>query len=129
MLIKIMLLLRRKPGMTFEQFKAHYETTHVQLAHQYVGHLITKYTRNYAVNYEGESLEGQNPGFAASPYDCITEVHLRDQAAWTEFQRIAADPAVQKILGADEERFLDRPSLRIFQVSEVHSPPEALSGA
>ncbi|WP_323809663.1 EthD domain-containing protein [Sphingobium baderi] len=39
-MIKIIWLLKRKPGMSKEAFREHYENSHVVLAHKYVGHLL-----------------------------------------------------------------------------------------
>src|SRR3546814_14773322 len=48
-MIKMLWLLKRKPGMSKEAFREHYENSHVVLAHKYVGHLLEGYHRNYPV--------------------------------------------------------------------------------
>ena len=37
---QIVMLLKRKPGMTREEFKAHYESGHAQMALRYQVHLM-----------------------------------------------------------------------------------------
>lgn len=118
--MKIMILLKRKPGMTMEAFRAHYESSHVVLAYKYLGHLMVDYRRNYAlpVDAAGQSADTANPAVTDSPFDCITELWLHDRDAWLEMQRIISDPVIGKIYMEDEEKFLDRPSLRIFPCEE-----------
>lgn len=123
--MKIMVLLKRKPGMTMEAFRAHYEGSHVVLAYKYLGHLMADYRRNYALPVDpgAQSSDTANPGVADSPFDCITELWLHDHNAWLEMQRIISDPVTGKIFMDDEEHFLDRPSLRIFACEEETAVP------
>lgn len=59
------------------------------------------------------------------PYDAITEIWLKDQDAWLEMQRITAHPVIGKIFMDDEEKFLDRPALKIFPCEEETRFPDA----
>ena len=38
--MKVMLILKRKAGMTAKEFQDYYESSHVVLAHKYLGHLF-----------------------------------------------------------------------------------------
>jgi hypothetical protein len=119
-MIAIILLLKRKPGMSREQFRHHYETSHVALAKEYVGHLFVDYVRHYV--HGTNVLAEDEVGWAAqtdSGYDAITKIVFRDQGTLDEFWRICTDPEVNAILKADEERFLDRPAMRISVCEEV----------
>jgi hypothetical protein len=121
--MKVMLLLKRKAGMSARQFRDYYETSHVALAHRHLGHLFLDYRRNYAQPVGDQLGEAPNPGMADSPYDAITEIWLKDDAAWAEMQRITADPVIGRIFMEDEENFLDRPALRIFPCVEERQAP------
>jgi hypothetical protein len=100
----VMILLKRKPGLSFEQFREHYETSHAKLGEKYFGHLFASYRRNYIP--QGTRF---GDGAAIEPaYDCVTELVFRDPEGYQELRRIASDPEVRKVLLADEERFLDR---------------------
>lgn len=123
--MKVMLLLKRKAGLTPQQFRDYYETSHVALAHKYLGHLFQDYRRNYAQPIGEQLGEAPNPAVSDSPYDAITEIWLKDAAAWDEMQRITADPVIGKIFMDDEENFLDRPALRIFPCVEETRVPTA----
>lgn len=124
--VKCVILLKRRPDLTPQEFRARYEAGHVQLAHKYLGHLFSDYRRNYAIPYAEHLGDDPNPGFADSPYDCVTEIWLPDQSAWNEMQRITADPVIGRIFQEDEETFMDRDALKIFVAEEVMSPREAL---
>ena len=119
--MKVMLLLKRKAGMSAAEFQEYYERSHVALAHKYLGHLFADYRRNYMLPVEGGQGESQNPGLANPDYDAVTEIWMKDEAAWAEMQRIMADPEIGRIFMEDEEHFLDRPALRIFPCFEVKS--------
>jgi hypothetical protein len=119
-MITLVLLLKRKRGMSKEQFRHHYETSHVALAKKYFGHLFLDYRRHYVESGlvdDGASLTDTSD----AEYDAVTTVVLQDKAAVDEFLRIAALPDLYPILKADEERFLDRPAMRMMFCEEVRT--------
>jgi hypothetical protein len=63
-MMKVAWLLRRKPGITHEPFRDHYESSHAMLGQGYFGHLITSYTRNY-------NPPTSEPGPDATPFDRV----------------------------------------------------------
>jgi hypothetical protein len=119
-----MWLLRRKQGISFEQFRDHYENSHAVLGQQYLGHLLLAYRRNYIL---------PAPGIAGSPllervftskawdYDCITEWELADEAALEGVFSLLANPAIGKLFHDDEEHFLDRGSVRLIRCDQRES--------
>lgn len=101
----VYILLKRKPGLTFEQFRDHYENSHAVLGVKYFGHLFRSYKRNYIPT----GLRFTNRDQAVeNAYDCITELVFKDAGGHDELRRIASDPEVRRTLIEDEERFLDR---------------------
>jgi hypothetical protein len=130
-MFKIAWLLRRKPGITFEQFRDHYENSHAVLGQRYFGHLIQSYTRNY--NLRPEPAAGTASGIdrviAAKPwdYDCITEWEMRDEAALNEVFALLFDPEIGKIFHDDEEHFLDRDSVRLVRCDVRRTEPAAVA--
>ncbi len=119
--MKVMLILKRKQGMSAQAFQDYYEESHVALAHKYLGHLFLDYRRNYTLPVEDKQGDNPNPGVTDPGFDAITEIWLKDEAAWDEMQRIISDPEIGRIFMEDEENFLDRPALRIFPCFEVKS--------
>lgn len=125
--MKVIVTIQRKPGMTPAAFRDHYERSHVALAHKYLGHLFTDYRRNYVVH--GENEGAPSPSNADATCDVVTEIWLRDAAAWTEFREILADPEIGAIFREDETHFMLQSQLTVFPVEEVRSPAQALGGA
>lgn len=112
-------LLRRKPGITFEQFRDHYETSHAELGKTYLGHLLLGYRRHYnqprVPGPDGASALDRVFAAKAWDYDVITEWDLPDEAALEQVFAILADPVIGRIFHDDEEHFLDRGSVRLIQ--------------
>ena len=109
-MIKSMTLIKRKPGLSREEFVKHYEEVHALLA---LKHFPTfkRYVRNYIIAL---------PGTEELDFDCITEI-------W--FENIEGAMAVTEALGDykteigrifldDEEKFMDRGSGVSFFVDE-----------
>jgi hypothetical protein len=108
-MFKVLWLLKRKPGISFEQFRDHYENTHSVLGQKYFGHLMVSYRRNYDRAKEA-GFGGVSP--LSSDYDCVAEWVLHDEAAYGEFLAIMADPAISKVFKDDELNFLDSAETR-----------------
>lgn len=123
-MIKIIYFLKRKNGITHEQFREHYESSHVVLAKKYVGHLMKDYIRNYptfALLNPSNIPEGTDPVPYDIGYDCITEMHVENQAAVDEMTRIFNEPDINPILVEDELRFLDRDQTVMIMVEVVNN--------
>jgi hypothetical protein len=114
--IRIQWLLRRKPGISFEQFREHYENSHAVLGEKYFGHLMLAYRRNYVLPAESVGSPIMQRVLTAKgwDYDCIAEWELRDEAAFDQVFAMLSDPAIGKIFHDDEEHFLDRSSVRLM---------------
>ena len=94
MAIKMMVLVKRKSGLTVEEFRDGYEGSHSRIAVELFGHLWSEYRRNYL--QAGHSFaQGPRSGDTGSPdefgYDAISEFILRDEAARAEMGRISAE--------------------------------------
>jgi uncharacterized protein (TIGR02118 family) len=106
-MIKVMMFVRRRPDLTFEQFRQHYEGIHVPLAEQKLTYL-RGYVRNYLEPREG----------VEHPFDCVTELWFDDVAA---LQKQTAAMANDSTLSEDEPKFMDRPRIYSTMVEEVQS--------
>jgi hypothetical protein len=120
--VKVIFFAKRKAGLTPQQFRAHYESSHVKLAQKYIGHLIVGYRRNYpqfATLNPTNVPAGSQPAPHDIGYDCITELWFKDEAALAEVARIFSDPVLSPILAADEEKFLQRDATVMIVSEEV----------
>ena len=119
-MITLILLLKRKRGMSREDFRHHYETSHVARAKKYLGHLFYDYKRHYVkatMTLDGDGVTMSEKNDAG--YDAITNIVFRDEAAYEEFMWIYSLPDVNADLSADEERFLDRMDMQVNICEEV----------
>jgi hypothetical protein len=115
-MFKVIWLLKRKSGITLEQFRDHYESSHAVLGQRHLGHLLLSYTRNYNVGVpvpDGADPIARAIASKQSDYDCVTEWVLRDEHALTEVFELLFDPVIGKLFHDDEEHFLDRDSVRL----------------
>lgn len=121
-MIKIMLVIYRRPDLTHEQFKDYYENVHVHLGLKHLGHLYKNYIRNYITEaHRLTSYAGRSDRDIAEPLpDAITEIYLEDEKALQKWTAIAGDPEVRRILQDDEDNHIDRQRTLIsFVKSEV----------
>ena len=123
-MIKAVVFLKRKQGMSREAFIEHYEQRHVPLVRRLLP-TIGKYARNYMPESLRSVSEGRQGGAATSapvPYfDVITEIWFDDQPSYDQFIADLKNPQKSKDLQEDEERFLDRSIVQTFEVAEFVS--------
>ncbi|GAA1843971.1 hypothetical protein GCM10009836_24190 [Pseudonocardia ailaonensis] len=118
-MFKVMLLVKRKPGMSMEDFVDYYENVHA--ARDKSGSGIVHYARHYlrpAPSFTDDET-------AEPPFDAVTEVWYSDRAAYDAIrEKLVQKPAWVADVVADEERFMDRARCRtVFvdsRVSEMH---------
>ena len=115
-MVKIVALVKRKQGLTSAQFRHHYEKYHAPMAQRMVGHLMTRYVRNYPqelIEYEPEDA------VVDDSYDAVTEFWFKDASGPGEMQRIFNMPDNNREILEDEERFQDRLKTRLLIVDVV----------
>jgi hypothetical protein len=113
--IKRILLIKRKPGTTHEQFRDYYETRHSQLALRLLGDLMLDYRRNYVQPPAPAAAGTPRPGI---DYDVVTELWFKDRATMEAFYARVRRPEISAQIAADEAKFMDRPALRQAGVDE-----------
>jgi hypothetical protein len=115
---KTVMLLKRRPGMSMDDFIAYYEDHHTLIGKKYLAGFATHYVRRYVTPFA-------NPVTGAeieSPYDVITETWYPDQTAFAAAMAIVGQPGPMAEIAADEENFLDRPKNLFFTVHEHVTP-------
>lgn len=115
-MIKVIALLKRKPGVTPEQFSDQYFNRHAALFRrvtpQDVLAGIPHYVQNHAITL--------GDGRSEPPYDCVMEMGFVDLASKDRWRAFYESPA-GKVLRDDEELFME-PSERIVIVTEERTP-------
>ncbi len=105
-MFKVIFLLKRKAGVTHEAFRRHYENSHSRLAQKHLGHLMTRYVRNYPTQVLGGRTAVRGP--IEWEYDVVTEWEVPDEDALNQIYLLFKDPVIGKEFYDDEEPFLDR---------------------
>lgn len=116
-MIKIMLLVNRKPGVSREEFRRHYESTHAPLAASHLKHLV-RYVRNYVT------------GQFRTDFDCdvVTEFWFDYPGTWREARQALLPQDMLDLFAEDEARFMDRGSMRVLVIEQGETPPDQLLG-
>ena len=105
-MIKVITLLKRKKGMSQEEFSRYWEEQHGPLTAR-VSPGMRRYVQNHAARL---------PGGGEPPIDGVVEVWFDDLESW----RAAADfyqGNAGKVIRDDEEKFIDR-SETVFFIAE-----------
>jgi hypothetical protein len=117
-MIKVMLFVKRKEGLTREAFRDRYETGHVPLAIRELEHL-----RGYARNFVAPTR-----GLPEPEFDVVTEFWFEDWEAWKATSAYALGEETGRALAEDEAVFMDRASMRFVVVDERVSDVAAARG-
>ena len=114
-MLKVMLFMKRKPGLSLEEFIDHYERVHVPLALTNARNLV-HYERHYLrpgrfVPFGNEVIEPE--------YDVITELWYDSEAVFENQQDLLQrHPEVLADIVADEETLFDRSKSRFAYIED-----------
>jgi len=113
---KILLFMKRRPGMTLEAFQDYYENHHAPLCEKYTSG-VSRYLRRFLTPHP-------NPETGATgelPYDVITELWFEDETIFRRTVDYLATNIMPDEVVKDEKRLFDRPKLRMATVVERES--------
>jgi uncharacterized protein (TIGR02118 family) len=113
MMIKVIALLKKREGLTSEQFKEYYENHHVPLACRMLP-MGRDYRRNYTLKMRANGRE-TNDAFV---YDVVSETWFDDETAYQAFAQAMMNPETFAQVSGDEAKFLDRASCKYLIVEE-----------
>jgi uncharacterized protein (TIGR02118 family) len=119
-MIKVIVFITARPGISREAFRDYYETNHVPLVRRLLP-TIGRYTRSY--------LQGPpmwRPDEPAPDFDVVTELWFANQADFDAFAATVRRPEISRQIAADEANFLDSTKTRLHLVDE-HIAPETAS--
>ncbi|MFO8010896.1 MAG: EthD domain-containing protein [Dehalococcoidia bacterium] len=106
-MIKTIALLKRKPGISREEFARHYEEVHAPMAIKLLT-VFRKYVRNHVVEV---------PGVEGPDFDCVSEFWFDSVEDAMEVQEILQSDAARE-LREDEASFIDSSKTVSFMVDE-----------
>ena len=108
-MLKVMLLMKRKPGLSLAEFIERYESIHVPLAEKHARGLL-RYERHY-LHPSPTDLYGNEVG--EPEYDVLTELWYADRDAFAKTHSgLSRHPERVADIIADEEKLFDRSKSR-----------------
>jgi hypothetical protein len=118
MLYTVFLFITRKPTITSEQFKSHWEEQHIPLLKSLVGPLFPlHYKRLYFARTQRKGFGGpanpDRPNFLlrGSPdnfdFDAVAELTWEDEKTFQEFYKAIYESETSVRLAVDEDQFMD----------------------
>jgi hypothetical protein len=113
---KILLFMKRRPGMTFEAFKDYYENHHAPLCAKYASG-VSRYLRRFLTPHP-------NPETGATEelqFDVITELWFEDEAVFRGTVKYLATSVMPDEVVEDEKQLFDRAKTRMATLVECES--------
>src|SRR5580704_17778997 len=111
--VKVVTMLKRRPGMSREAFVQRYETYHAVLATKLVPGLLD-YRRMY--------ISAERPAFGTVPpgldFDVITTLVFADMASYERAFDALKRPDIAQQISEDEEHLFDRTNITAYLVDE-----------
>ena len=118
---KILIFLKRRPGLSLEEFRDYYESRHVPLCMKYMAG-ARRYLRRYV---QTQADAAGNP--RELDFDVITELWFNDRAAFETALKFVGRGILPKEIIADEEQFLDRSKTKFIWVTEFETDLRVLA--
>jgi hypothetical protein len=113
---KILLFMKRRPGMSVEAFRDYYENHHAPLCLKYAAG-VSRYQRRFLTPHPlAETGATDDLGF-----DVITELWFEDEATFSGTVKYLETSVMPDEVVADEKKLFDRPKLRMATVVEFES--------
>jgi len=103
-MLKMVFLVRRKPDMDADAFRAYWSKTHAPIAAKLPG--LRRYVQNHAISGDADT---------SVPYDGLAEMWWDDEDA---MQQSLASPQGQAAQ-ADVEKFMDLSRMQVLRVEQI----------
>jgi EthD domain len=114
-IFKVLIFLKRRPGMSLEAFRDYYENVHAKLGEKYAAGM-RRYVRRYV-----QPLQAGAGTPAEMSFDVITELWFDDRSVFEKVAQFAPRGELPEDVLADEERLFDRSKTRYATVIELDS--------
>ena len=112
-MFKAVVFIKRKEGMSMDDFIHYYETKHALLAPKLLPNL-KRYVRHYITPC------GNGP-HAGNPFDVFTEIWFDNESEFNKAMASAAEPQNAAMIAEIEEHLFDRSSIRMMTMIDYES--------
>jgi len=115
-MFKMIVLLKKKPGMSDEAFRDYYERHHAELVKRSAPKML-KYIRNYLTPIGNEVYMAEENGAV----NCVTEAWFENKQEFDKTIAAIMGSHIADALVRDEENLFDRSFIRWFAADEIES--------
>lgn len=113
---KILIFLKRRPGLSLDEFRDYYEIKHIPLCKKYMSG-VQRYFRRY-VQLLPDPVTGAP---IELDFDVITELWFNDKKMFELVLEYGTRGQMPAEVIADEERVFDRSKIRYAAVTEIET--------
>jgi hypothetical protein len=113
-MVKMVFMLKRKPGMSRADFVRYYESHHRLLGEKYVPNAV-RYVRRYLEPVPGPWSK------PADEFDVLTELWFANQQEADKAMKHLSEPAIHEEIAQDEARLFDRSRSQVYIITETES--------
>ncbi|MFA5631577.1 MAG: EthD domain-containing protein [Porticoccaceae bacterium] len=119
-MVKIIMLIKKRPDLSREEFIDYYDNVHVPLMHKILSKGAAIHRRNFVIPNVSDIGAADNlDSSAENEYDVICEVFYEDRETAESVMRDFEDPEIRRICEEDEARFQLPGSIKRYIV-DVH---------
>ena len=115
-MIKLVMPMKRKPGMSTEAFREYYESHHRLIGEKYLTGYVSRYFRRFM-----NPLPDRSGNLTDPEYDVILEIWYPDQEAFKACGESLRKPEIAKEIAEDEAKLFDITQMRSYLVDEFES--------
>ena len=127
-MVKIVIMMKRRPGMSRKDFIDYYETNHAPLATKHL-RMVAGYRRSYMI--PGSTFDAGHIANVPPPpeIDVMTEMWFRTKADFEAMGAAMADPKIGQMFAEDEAKLFNRSTIQMFTVDERVTPKSTLESS
>jgi hypothetical protein len=109
-MFKVLAFLKRKSGMSQDEFRTYYETRHAALVAE-VAPPPGTYRRNFLMTGDATNVGAEDLDF-----DVVTEMEFADRREYARWFAALTAPGSRERVEADQSNFIDRQKFRVCVV-------------
>lgn len=115
-MIKVVMPMKRRPGMSVAEFREYYESKHRLIGEKYLKGFASKYMRRFTNPTTDRDGQLRDP-----EYDVFLEIWYPDQETMEACGKLLGSPDAQREIREDEEKLFDMRFMRSYVVDECVS--------
>jgi hypothetical protein len=115
-MIKVVTTLKKRPGLTTEEFRTYYEDHHRVIGEKYLNGFAARYVRRYL-----DALPDHEGTLASPEFDVLLEIWFNDKASFEACSQRLNEPDIAREIIFDEEKLFDRSQKRSYLLEEYES--------